>query len=110
MSNIKLLRLISGEEVIGDVEHKLVEVATGLLEPAYTVKDPAALRWVPSEEDPKVPKLILVSLIPHAEEDVVTLHERHVLFEITPITELLNEYNSVLGSGIVAPNKKGLTL
>ena len=110
MSNIKLLRLISGEEILGDVEHKLVEVATGLLEPAYIIKDPAVLRWVPREDDPKVPKLVMVSLIPHSDEDSVTINERHVLFEITPIEELLSEYNNAHGSGIITPSKKGLTL
>ena len=106
MSNIKLLRLTSGEEIMGEVDHKLVEVATGLLEPAYTVTDPAVLRWVPREDDPKVPRLVIASLIPHSDETSVTIHERHVLFEISPVEELIAEYNSVRSSGIAKPNKE----
>ena len=99
MSNIKLLRLLSGEEIIGDVSD---------LDGNYHVQDPAVLRWVPSENDPKVPKLIMASLIPHAEEDDVIIQARHVIFSITPIEELMNEYNAIYGSGIVTPPKNDL--
>jgi len=66
------------------------------------------LRWVPSEENPKVPKLMMGSLVPHAEEDFALIHERHIIFEITPIEELLNEYNTAFGSGIITSPKKDL--
>lgn len=98
MSNIKLVRLISGEEVMGDIS---------TLDGYYTINEPVALRWVPSQEDPQVPKLMMASLIPHSEEDDVHIHERHVLFEIEPVEELVSEYNA-LHSNIITPPKKEL--
>ena len=78
---IKILRLISGEEVLGQVEE--------------------------NKKDEK-PTLSIASLIPHSEEDDVTIKAQHVLFEITPLEELVNEYNSVYGSGIITPPRKEL--
>ena len=106
MSDVKLLRLTSGEEIMGEVDHKLEELIHGLAEPVYTITDPAVLRWVPREDDPKVPRLVIASLIPHSDETSVTIHERHVLFEIAPVEELISEYNSVRSSGIAKPNKE----
>ena len=98
MSNVKLVRLISGEEIMGDISNQ---------DGYYTIADPIVLRWVPSQDDPKVPKLMMASLIPHAEDDDVQIHERHVLFEINPVEELVSEYNA-LQSNIITPPKKDL--
>jgi hypothetical protein len=96
---IKILRLISGEEVLGEVE------VTG---DTYLIKDPVVLRWMPTKDNPEKPTLSIASLIPHADEDEVTVKSQHVIFEITPLEELVSEYNSVYGSGIITPPRKEL--
>jgi len=98
---IKILRLISGEEVLGQVEENKKDET-------FLIKDPVVLRWMPTKDDPEKPTLSIASLIPHSEEDDVTIKAQHVLFEITPLEELVNEYNSVYGSGIITPPRKEL--
>jgi hypothetical protein len=98
---IKILRLLSGEEVLGDVFYDKEKET-------YLIKDPVVLRWMPTKDDPEKPTLNIASLIPHADEDDITIQAQHVLFKITPLEELVNEYNSVYGSGIIRPPKNEL--
>ncbi len=98
---IKILRLISGEEVLGEVDHDKENET-------YTINDPVVLRWMPSKDNPEKPTLNILSLVPHSEDDVVTIKAQHVLWGIVPLEELVNEYNTVYGSGIITPPRKEL--
>jgi len=99
---IQVLRLTTGEEIIGEVS---VDDDSG-----YVIKKPALLGMMQSEEG--TPNMVLQKYLPHSEqgEDItLRINSSHVMFSFEPLGEILNHYNSILGSGIITPPKgKGI--
>lgn len=91
---ILVTKLISGEEIIGDVT----------IDDRYTIKDPCALQMVPSRGNPEQAAMMLVPVAMHLDSHSITVKEEHVLWSNKPINELYNQYNSAFGSGLVVPN------
>lgn len=87
---IKVIKLISGEELIGDVT----------LDNSVTIKNPCYLQMVPSKTNPEQPAMALVPSALHLQDRGYTFKPEHVLFVSEPVKELYNQYNSVFGSGI----------
>ena len=87
--NIKIIRLISGEELIGDWNRE-----------TNTITDPVVM--VPVAKD----QLGFQPWIPYAEEEIMTFKEQHIIVVLTPDTKLQNEYNRVYGSGLLVPEEK----
>lgn len=90
MSNLQCLKLITGEEIIGDV--------TKLTDGSIKVKDAAAIVMMPGSSN-KV-NLGLVPFLPYSEDDTFMLAMEHVIVVHKPSTELINNYNRIFGSGI----------
>ena len=89
MSEIKIVRLTTGEELIA----KTTET-----EDSYTVKNPAIL--IPAGKD----QLAFGAWLPYGDiSDGVTINKKYVIFVIDPIRELMNQYNTSFGSGLVVP-------
>lgn len=91
---IKVIKLLSGEEIIGDVT----------VNDSYTVKDPCMLQMIPSRGNPEQAAMALVPVAMHLESRSVSIKEEHILWIEKPVTELYNQYNSAFGSGLVLPN------
>ena len=87
--NVKIIRLVSTEELIGDWN-----------EETKTVTNPVVM--VPLGKD----KLGFQPWIPYAEEETMTFKEQHIVVVLTPDAKLKNEYNRVFGSGLVVPEEK----
>ena len=85
--NIKVVRIISGEELIGDWDDE-----------KYTITNPVIM--VPVAKD----KLGFSPWIPYVEEEEVPLKEQHIVTILTPDNKLQNEYNRVYGSGLIVPD------
>lgn len=96
MSNIRILKLVSGEEIIGNVTDN------GLL--TYSIKNGVIVALVPSRANPQQPSIGLAPWLPYAENDTVLIHKQHVVYEAEPIQEMVNNYNSIFGK-IIAPPK-----
>jgi hypothetical protein len=92
--NIKLLRLISGEEVIA----KIVEEING----DYLVKNPVIL--LPTGKS----RIALVPWLPYAESETMTIPAKIVGFVVVPKEDLITEYTNMT-SGLVLPNTKSLS-
>ena len=90
--NVKLIGLLSGEQLLADV---VSENGAGL-----GIKSPAVL--LPAGQG----RIALVPWLPYAESENMTLRGGCVSYIIPPKTELLNEYNSLFGSGLVIPPKE----
>jgi hypothetical protein len=88
--NVKLIGLPSGEQLLADVVSE-----NGL---GVGIKSPAVL--LPAGQG----RIALVPWLPYAETDNMTL--KTVSYMIPPKTDLLNEYNSMFGSGLVIPPKE----
>lgn len=92
MSEVKIIRLISGEEIIANYTENGDTV---------TLKDPSVL--IPSPEG----KLLLARWIPYANtEKGVTLDKRHLVFVIDPQRELADHFTTVVVNNLVVPGKK----
>ena len=84
--NIKVVRLISGEELIGDWN-----------EETNTITNPVIMVPVSKAQ------LGFSPWIPYVEEEEVPLKEQHIVTILTPDNKLQNEYNRVYGSGLIVP-------
>ena len=90
---IKLLKLVTGEEVIADVEE--VDIS-------YLLKKPVRIGLTPEGA-------ATVPLSPFADCKEVTIAKAHVLFTADPEEECRNAYNAHYGSGIVTASEADLS-
>ena len=100
--NIKVLKLNTGEEVLGEVESES--------ETEYVLVNPVGIAIV---RDPKTgqPSVGFAPFPIHAEQKkdaTVALTKRNVVYSYVPAQDFINNYNSVFGSGIVVPPTKSL--
>jgi hypothetical protein len=91
MDNVKLIRMVSGEEVIAKV---LDETQDGGL----VLKNPCIL--LPAGQG----RLALVPWMPYAETENMEVPSKVVAFQVTPKIDLVNEYNT-MNSGLIVPDK-----
>lgn len=96
-SNLKLLKLISGEELLAEVISESKE--------DIKIKNPIRVVVVPSKTDPRTPQVGFAPWAEFSEEKSLTLNKFHVITQMTPIKEFVNQYNSMFG-GILAPSQK----
>lgn len=92
--NVKLIRMVSGEEVIA----KVVDESGG----DYLVKNPAIL--LPAGQG----RLAVVPWLPYAEAETMTIPSKIVGFVVIPKPDLVREYTDMT-SGLLLPNNKSLS-
>ena len=98
--NIKMLRLLNGEELIAEVIDCNEETKVVIKNPIRIVVMPNASR------DPKAaPTIGFAPWLEFAEDKKIELDKSHILFIVKPVQEFINQYNSIFG-GIVAPSSK----
>jgi hypothetical protein len=97
--NVKLIRLITGEELIAEVIHQD--------EKQVVIKNPIRVVLMPNQSrDPKAaPTIGFAPWVEFSEDKKIELDKSHVLYIVTPVQEFINQYNSIHG-GIVAPSSK----
>ena len=86
--NIKIVRIVSGEELIGEWNEK-----------TNTITSPVVM--VPVAKD----QLGFQPWIPYSEDEAMTFKDQHIVVVLTPDTKLQNEYNRVFGSGLLVPEE-----
>jgi len=96
MSNIKCLKLISGDEVIADID----EGIEGLV----ILKKPLQIMMIPNQNNQF--GIGLAPFCPYAKDDLVPLRSGAIITIFDPETGMLNEYNTRCGSGLVVPESK----
>lgn len=96
-TNIKILKMISGEELLAEVTK---ETDTHL-----DVKNVVRVVIMPTANNPKNPTVGFAPWADFSDEKEFTIHKAHVIVTMKPITEFANQYNSMFG-GIVAPSSK----
>ena len=84
--NIKVVRLVSGEELIGDWDQENNKISNPVV-------------MIPVAKD----QLGFQPWIPYAEEEDMILKDHHIMVICTPDKKLQNEYNRVYGSGLIVP-------
>ena len=93
MSEVKILRLITGEECLCKAEKT---------DEGWNVKKSALI--IPTGKG----GIGLLPWMPYttAFEDGFKIREQDVMFVIQPQEELIDEYNDVFGSGLIVPKKE----
>jgi hypothetical protein len=92
MSEVKIVRLTSGEELIANVTDNTDTIH---------LKDASVL--IPSPEG----KLLLAKWLPYANTDNgITLEKKHTVFVIDPQKELAEHFTTVVVNNLVIPGKK----
>lgn len=92
---IKLLKIITGEEIIAEV--------TELLDNKISLKSPISIGMAPNG-------VAMMEFCPFIKEKQIVLDKKHIIFDGTPDVEILNAYNSRFGSGIVVGSQAHLNL
>ena len=98
MMNVKLLRLKSGEDVIADVT--LVDT-----EDTIKLENPAMLMPTGQSQGGQV-QMGFGPWAPFSDDKEFEIPRDWLVYISTPNKDLLNQYNSVFGSGIVVPDMK----
>ena len=90
MSEVKIVRLQTGEEII-------CKVLDSSKKDTKLLKKPAII--IPVGQG----KIGLAPWMPYADIDSggLEVKEKHIMFIIEPLVEFLNEYNTAFGSGLV---------
>jgi hypothetical protein len=93
--NIKLLKLITGEEV-------LAEVSDSIVSDKILIKNAVRVVVMPNKLDPKTPNVGFAPWADFSDDKTVTLDKSHIIAIMSPIKEFVNQYNSMFG-GLVVP-------
>lgn len=96
MSNVKCVKLISGEDVIADID----ESVEGLL----ILKNPLLVMIIPNQNNQF--GIGLAPFCPHAKNSTVPVMAGAVIAVFEPETGMKNEYNLKFGTGVLVPDNK----
>jgi|TARA_B110000285_G_scaffold157931_2_gene176209 hypothetical protein len=89
--SIKVLRLVTSEELIGKWNPE-----------KCSIHNPVVM--VPVSKD----KIGFQPWITLGEDEEIFLKDQHIMTIVTPDIKLQNEYNRVFGSGIIIPGDEGI--
>ena len=100
--NIKILKLVTGEEVLGEIESES--------ETETVICNPVGVAIVRGQNGQ--PNVGFAPFPIHAAEEknrTIAFQKKHVLYSYKPAEDFVNNYNQIFGSGIVLPNKQIIT-
>lgn len=97
VENLKMIRFLTGEEIIAEVITDTKEV--------LTVKNPIRIIVVPSKADPKNPQVAFAPYAEFTDDKEFSFNKTHIVTTYNPITQFVNQYNSVYG-GLVVPESQ----
>jgi hypothetical protein len=95
--NVKLVKMISGEELIAEVVSDQ--------ESHITIKNPVRVVVVPTKTNPQTPTVGFAPWAEFSEEKEFTIHKAHVIVTMKPVQEFINQYSAMFG-GLVTPSSK----
>ena len=95
MSDVKILRLSTGEDVIAKVTHNL-EINT------VTLKQPFVI--IPHQQGPGKPVQLMMTLYsPYSKNDTVDLKDANIISIVEPKDEILSSYQQNTSSILTTP-------
>ena len=99
---IEILKLISGEEVLSEIESES--------ETEYVLCNPVGIAVVRGKDGQ--PNVGLAPFPLHAEQKkntTIAMAKKSVVYSYVPAEDFINNYNQIFGSGIVLPSKQLIT-
>lgn len=88
MSKVVCLKLMTGEELIGQ----------DMGDNQY--KDMAAIMMVPGSQNDGQVGLGLMPFLPYSDDESFVINENAIIIKHTPSIDMINNYNRIYGSGI----------
>lgn len=101
MSNIKLIKLITDEELIAEVLPSSDAVCK--------LRNPVRVVVMPNKIDPKSPNIGFGPWAEFSDDKEIEIDKRHILAIMTPVKQFAEQYSSMF-SKIVTPQSTGLIL
>ena len=95
MTDIKLLHILNGEDILGNIIDDIGET--------YTVKNPCIIGLSAGENGK--PQLSLQHLVMFSKQDVVKINKNHVVYAVTVDNQIETQYNQMFGN-IITPTSK----
>jgi hypothetical protein len=98
--SILITRLLTGEEILGDTQN----VADSDLNiNQVQIENPTLVSAMRNPQTGNV-DVLMAPFNPLSNDKTVHINREHVLCQYAPVTEVVNKYNSMFGSGIILPN------
>jgi hypothetical protein len=99
MANLRILKLISGEEIVGDIT---------INENTVRIENPCVI-GIGMGPNGKA-TLQMQPMLIFSEQKVVELQLSHIIYNVSVAQEIQNKYNEIYGSGIVMPKKQSIII
>ena len=94
VENLKIIHLLTGQELMAEVVSDTADT--------LTVKNPVRIVVVPGKTgDASQPSVGLAPFMQFSDDKELTLNKACVLTTATPITEFVNQYNTVFGLSLI---------
>ena len=98
MANLRILKLSTGEEIVGDIVEETAD--------KYRMENPCVLAIGMNQAGKAA--LQMQPLLIFSEQKVVEFNPNHVIYNVSVAQEIKNKYNEIYGSGIVLPTSQGI--
>lgn len=98
--NVLITRLITGEEILGDV--------TSSTSDTCTISNPTQIAAMQNPSTSKV-DIHMGPFAPLSADKSITIQVRNILCQYEPVVEIKNKYNTMFGSGIILPKSAGIS-
>ena len=96
-ANVTLIKFLGGEEILAEV---LSDEATTL-----TVKNAVRIVVIPDQLNPKSTQVGLAPYLQFSDDKELTLNKTLIVTTATPLTDFVNQYNSLFGGIQLATSK-----
>jgi hypothetical protein len=96
---IMITRLLTGEEILGDM--------TVIDESTIRVDNPTIVAAMRNPQSGNI-DVHMAPFMPLSSQTHVEIRSDNVLCQYEPVTEVVNKYNSLFGSGIILPTNSGI--
>ena len=101
---IQVTRLLTGEEILGETVN-IVDSDLGV--DRVQIENPTLISAMRNPQTGNV-DVLMAPFNPLSSEKTVTINNQHVLCQYSPVTEVVNKYNTMFGSGLILPNSGGI--
>jgi hypothetical protein len=95
MSDVLIVRLFTGEEILGEVTFE--DSSSHVV-----IKHPTRIQAAPNPNTGNV-DVHLAPLLPLAQEKEIKLRMDAIAFYYTPVVDIRNQFSTLFGSGILLP-------
>lgn len=91
--NIMITRLLTGEEILGEIE---------INDNECFIKNPTQIGAMPNPKSGNI-DIHMSPWIPLSSDKTVKINMSQVLCQYAPVNDIINKYNSMFGSGLYIP-------